>query len=74
MTTPAIQNDFSYYRRTVSRSQMNGQKLKDVDDSGSDFDIPSDFAIRMSLFFAHATPMLKVLSDATSNFIKVSDA
>ena len=26
-------------------------------------------ASRMSLFYAHATPMLKVLSDATSKFV-----
>lgn len=60
MKTPAIQNDFSYYRRTVSRQRMeyNDQKI-----------ISTELANRMSLFYAHATPMLKVLSEATSKFV-----
>jgi len=37
-----------------------------VDD---DFDVTSAMANRMSLFYAHATPMLKVLSDTTSRFV-----
>lgn len=61
MKTPAIQNDFSYYRRTVSRQRMdyNNQML-----------ISTELANRMSLFYAHATPMLKVLSEATSKFVQ----
>jgi len=33
MTTPAIQNDFSYYRRTLSRMKMsdNVRIIQDVD-------------------------------------------
>jgi len=64
MTNPAIQNDFSYYRRTLSRLKMSGDE--DVD---SDFDVTNAMANRMSLFYAHATPMLKVLSDTTSKFV-----
>jgi len=37
-----------------------------VDD---DFDVTSAIANRMSLFYAHATPMLNVLSDTTSRFV-----
>lgn len=63
MKTPAIQNDFSYYRRTVSRQQNIGSAAN----VGT---INSDLANRMSLFYAHPTPMLKVLSEATSTFVK----
>lgn len=31
--------------------------------------IGAELANRMSLFYAHATPMLKVLSEATSQFV-----
>ena len=31
--------------------------------------ISNELANRMSLFYAHATPMLKVLSDATTKFV-----
>ncbi|KAG5676777.1 hypothetical protein PVAND_006586 [Polypedilum vanderplanki] len=60
MKTPAIQNDFSYYRRTVSR-----QRMEFTDQTI----ISTELANRMSLFYAHATPMLKVLSEATSKFV-----
>lgn len=62
MKTPAIQNDFSYYRRTVMRQKMIG-----VAEEGT---VNSELANRMSLFYAHATPMLKVLSEATSQFVQ----
>jgi hypothetical protein len=49
MQNPAIQNDFSYYRRSINKgSRKNEAKIKD------------DMANRMSLFFAYPTPMLKV--------------
>ncbi|MEQ2167393.1 hypothetical protein GOODEAATRI_003764 [Goodea atripinnis] len=28
MTNPAIQNDFSYYRRTISRNRLNNQQYR----------------------------------------------
>merc|ERR1712168_155249 len=34
-----------------------------------DFDVTNEMANRMSLFYAHATPMLKTLSDTTSRFV-----
>lgn len=64
MTNPAIQNDFSYYRRTLSRMKMSGQEIQQAN-----FDVNDAMANRMSLFYADATPMLKVLSDTTSKFV-----
>uniref|UniRef100_UPI00358FCE18 CYFIP-related Rac1 interactor B-like isoform X2 n=1 Tax=Myxine glutinosa TaxID=7769 RepID=UPI00358FCE18 len=63
MTNPAIQNDFSYYRRTLSRMRMRSAK------SLCDVDVTNEMANRMSLFYAEATPMLKTLSDTTSRFV-----
>lgn len=37
-----------------------------VDD---DLDVDNELASKMSLFYGHATPMLKVLSDTTSKFV-----
>lgn len=64
MTTPAIQNDFSYYRRTVSRKRMANE-----DSKGGETEVSNEMANRMSLFYAHATPMLKTLSDTTTKFV-----
>ncbi|GIY92957.1 CYFIP-related Rac1 interactor B, partial [Caerostris extrusa] len=55
---------FSYYRRTVNRLRLANQ-----DPSDDELEIPNELANRMSLFYAHATPMLKVLSDATTRFV-----
>ncbi|KAG7523642.1 hypothetical protein JOB18_001497 [Solea senegalensis] len=63
MTNPAIQNDFSYYRRTISRMRINNLSA----DAGSE--VNNELANRMSLFYASSTPMLKTLSDATSKFV-----
>ncbi|XP_078606486.1 CYFIP-related Rac1 interactor B-like isoform X1 [Branchiostoma floridae x Branchiostoma japonicum] len=68
MMTPSIQNDFSYYRRTLSRMKMNSQ-YKVHDGVGSVFEVSSEVANRMSLFYAEATPMLKTLSEATTRFV-----
>lgn len=68
MKTPAIQNDFSYYRRTVNRMRMcrdqSDQSLPRVPD------VSCEVANRMSLFYARATPMLLVLVEATSRFVQ----
>lgn len=64
MKTPAIQNDFSYYRRTIAR-----QRMSTSDDGGEAMEVNTELANRMSLFYAHATPMLRVLSDAVSHFV-----
>ncbi|XP_036405346.1 protein FAM49A isoform X1 [Megalops cyprinoides] len=63
MRIPAIQNDFSYYRRTISRNKINNMNL-DIEN-----EVNNEMANRMSLFYAEATPMLKTLSTATTNFV-----
>ncbi|XP_032645474.1 CYFIP-related Rac1 interactor A-like isoform X1 [Chelonoidis abingdonii] len=63
MTNPAIQNDFSYYRRTLSRNRINNLQLD------AETDVNNEMANRMSLFYAEATPMLKTLSNATTKFV-----
>lgn len=67
MNNPAIQNDFSYYRRTLNRMKMAN--------AGGDVAVISDEeANRMSLFYAYPTPMLKSVSEAVSNFVKENRA
>ncbi|KAB7494152.1 Protein FAM49B [Armadillidium nasatum] len=56
MTTPAIQNDLSYYRRTVMR-QLDTQSPIGHESHA------------ISLFYAIPTPMLKVVSDTTTKFV-----
>ncbi|XP_018429213.1 PREDICTED: protein FAM49A isoform X1 [Nanorana parkeri] len=63
MRNPAIQNDFSYYRRTISRNRINNMHL-DIEN-----EVNNEMANRMSLFYAEATPMLKTLSNATTSFV-----
>ena len=58
----SIQNDFSYYRRTLNR--MKGVK-KD-----SDIKIRDETANKMSMFFAFSSPMMKILTDAVNEFSK----
>ncbi|XP_015510970.1 CYFIP-related Rac1 interactor B [Neodiprion pinetum] len=65
MKTPAIQNDFSYYRRTLTRTTFPKE-----DDNERDICVGNELAYRMSLFYANATPMLRVLSEATLEFLK----
>jgi len=61
MTNPAIQNDFSYYRRTLNRMKISKKELN--------IKIRDELANRMSLFFAYPTPMMKMISDTTSTFL-----
>jgi hypothetical protein len=68
MTNPSIQNDFSYYRRTVNRLRIANQENSIFTENN--VSISNEVANKMSLFYANATPMLKVLSDATSEFVK----
>lgn len=94
MTNPAIQNDFSYYRRTISRMRINNVPVRNLHDDAVTLpqpitqckpqpplphpvlvqgqtgnEVDNELANRMSLFYASATPMLKMLSDATSKFV-----
>ena len=98
MSNPSIQNDFSYYRRTLNRRRMEDQPLQTPDPVSPQSAAPSspplsmsndgvivggdcgqqrnkqilsnELANRMSFFYAQATPMLKVLSDTTSKFVR----
>jgi hypothetical protein len=63
MNNPAIQNDFSYYRRMLSRQKLTKGGSED------EAVVSSEDANRMSLFYAYPTPMLKILSDATASFV-----
>lgn len=65
MNNPAIQNDFSYYRRTLNR-----RKMEDSGGAAVGVDLPDDVANRMSLFYANPTPMLNTLSGATSKLLQ----
>ena len=68
MNKPAVQNDFSYYRRTIQRTRTNASARTQLENP-----IPADVANAMSLFFAHATPMLNALSAVTSEFVRAHD-
>jgi len=63
MVNPAIQNDFSYYRRTLNRLKLSKQ------DKNVEIRVTGEIANRMSLFFAYPTPMMRVLIDATTKYI-----
>ncbi|MFH4983198.1 hypothetical protein AB6A40_009907 [Gnathostoma spinigerum] len=56
--TPALQNDFSFYRRWMSRQ------------SERNYSIPIDLANTVSLFLASPTPMLSSLTRATISFVE----
>lgn len=61
MVNPAIQNDFSYYRRTLNRMKLSKKDMN--------IKIRDELANRMSLFFAYPTPMMRVLSETTVKFL-----
>jgi len=65
MVNPAIQNDFSYYRRTLNRMKLSkkDQNIK----------IRDELANRMSLFFAYPTPMMRCLSETTVKFLSMNN-
>jgi hypothetical protein len=73
MTTPAIQNDLSYYRRALSRQRLDDSPTNRGSlgpfSLSEDMPVTSELANCMSLFYAQATPMLRVLSDSTSRFV-----
>jgi hypothetical protein len=61
MVNPAIQNDFSYYRRTLNRKKITKQD--------QNITIRDELANRMSLFFAYPTPMMNVINETTTKFL-----
>lgn len=78
MVNPAIQNDFSYYRRVLSRmrsgavkiedngSKKKGKKGKKGKEEAED-KVTEEIANKMSFFFAYPTPMMRVILDTTRN-------
>jgi len=85
MGTPAVQNDFSYYRRSVQRNRnsvsgrpdsaralLSNRSAEDESDAAHAKDLPISETNEMSLFFAHATPMLNALSAVVTNHVKDS--
>jgi hypothetical protein len=60
MTNPAIQNDFSYYRRILNRIKLSNKREAGIT-------VGDELANSMSLFFAYPTPMM-------NSFIKVTNA
>lgn len=66
MINPAIQNDFSYYRRVLSRMKNANKEEK------AKVKVDEELANKMSFFFAYPTPMMKVVIDATTEFDKSS--
>ena len=99
MGTPAVQNDFSYYRRSVQRSRYNihyplfihnylnvhfnccrgsatarvlvSRSVSEDNDAAEAANLPTYETNAMSLFFAHATPMLNALSLVVTKHVKV---
>lgn len=66
MRTPAIQNDFSYYRRVLMREGCSGCSLAgQMEDCATNLNV----ANKVSLFYAEATPMLRTLSNVTLQFL-----
>ena len=61
MAAPSIQNDFSFYRRNLSRMKM---AKKD-----STLRIKDELANSLSLFFAYPTPMMKLLSETLAKVL-----
>ena len=70
MNNPAIQNDFSYYRRTKNRKRLDDIQNVTPQLNGEELEIPDDIANRMSLFYANPTPMLNAIANATTKFTK----
>ena len=67
MINPGIQNDFSYYRRSLARLLLNKETAEDIV-------VKDELANRMSLFFASPTPMMKVITDCTTSFVEENGA
>jgi len=59
MTCPAINNDFSYFRRTMSGQRANGNTVPSP--------ISDEVANSLSLFYANPTPMLNVLKSCVQS-------
>ncbi|KAF9997494.1 Protein fam49a [Entomortierella chlamydospora] len=63
MKTPQIQNDFSYYRRCLSRGKLSNEV--DLKSAMSE----DELANQVSMFYAYPTPMLKTVTTVTTDFV-----
>jgi len=61
MVNPAIQNDFSYYRRS-----RNQRRLQQADMNSN---IQEEVTNRMSLFYAYPTPMMNTIKETIVKFL-----
>ncbi|KAL3897013.1 MAG: hypothetical protein SGCHY_003705 [Lobulomycetales sp.] len=59
---PSIQNDFSYYRRTLSKMRMSNPAPMNLV-------VNDELANRMSLFYAQSTPLTKLLIDTAQGLV-----
>ncbi|KAG0048969.1 Protein fam49a [Gryganskiella cystojenkinii] len=63
MKIPQIQNDFSYYRRCLSRGKLSNEvDLKSAMNE-------DELANQVSMFYAYPTPMLKTVTEVTTQFV-----
>lgn len=68
---PTIQNDFSFYRRTLQRGRT--QEIKKEKESDLRVAInQDDLANRISLFIAYPTPMLKCVIETTTKYVQAN--
>eukprot|EP01086_Lenisia_limosa_P013278 TRINITY_DN4222_c0_g1_i4.p1 TRINITY_DN4222_c0_g1~~TRINITY_DN4222_c0_g1_i4.p1 ORF type:complete len:311 (-),score=91.08 TRINITY_DN4222_c0_g1_i4:62-994(-) len=65
MSNAGIQNDFSYYRRQLSKFKINNRE--------SELTIDEELANRMSLFYAYPTPMTKCIVDVVTTAFPTSE-
>ncbi|KAI9254948.1 hypothetical protein EDC94DRAFT_636300 [Helicostylum pulchrum] len=80
---PTLQNDFSFYRRTLQRGRSNpvvvaknsSSSSSSSNNSGSDLRSAineDDLANRISLFIAYPTPMLKCVIETTTKYVQTN--
>lgn len=62
MNTPALQNDFSFFKRVISRDEHLARE--------ADQDCSLELANIISMFLASPTPMLNALANSTTNFVR----
>lgn len=72
---PTIQNDFSFYRRTLQRGRESRTAAKTTAPTNDQSDLrlainEDDLANRISLFIAYPTPMLKCVIDTTTKYVE----
>eukprot|EP01097_Dermamoeba_algensis_P006210 TRINITY_DN3897_c0_g1_i1.p2 TRINITY_DN3897_c0_g1~~TRINITY_DN3897_c0_g1_i1.p2 ORF type:complete len:313 (-),score=44.74 TRINITY_DN3897_c0_g1_i1:212-1150(-) len=65
-TNPSIQNDFSYYRRSLNRMKLSKQD--------ANITIRDDVANKMSLFFAYPTPMMNTVIESTKKLFSTDSS